>query len=32
MSIVHSMVAAHGGTIELASSARGTRFEIAVPR
>lgn len=32
MSIVHSMVALHGGTITLASSPRGTRFDVALPR
>ncbi len=32
MSIVHSLVALHGGTIELASSPQGTRFEIQIPR
>jgi len=32
MSIVHSMVSLHGGTIELESSTAGTRCEIALPR
>lgn len=32
MSIVHSLVALHGGTIELDSGPRGTRFDVAIPR
>jgi signal transduction histidine kinase len=32
MSIVHSLVALHGGTIELATGAQGTRFDITIPR
>jgi signal transduction histidine kinase len=32
MSIVHSLVALHGGSIELETSARGTRFCISLPR
>lgn len=32
MSIVHSLVTLHGGTIELASSPEGTCFEIQIPR
>jgi signal transduction histidine kinase len=32
MSIVHSLVSLHGGSIELDTSARGTRFEISLPR
>jgi signal transduction histidine kinase len=32
MSIVHSMVALHGGTIALESDHAGTRCEIALPR
>ncbi len=32
MSIVHSLVALHGGTIELTSSPRGTRFAVRLPR
>jgi two-component system, NtrC family, sensor histidine kinase HydH len=32
MSIVHSMVTLHGGTIDIDSSPRGTRFEVVMPR
>jgi signal transduction histidine kinase len=32
MSIVHSMVTLHGGTIDVASSPDGTRFEVKMPR
>jgi signal transduction histidine kinase len=32
MSIVHSMVMLHGGTIDVRSSPNGTRFEVAIPR
>lgn len=32
MSIVHSLVSLHGGTIDLDTSARGTRFDVAIPR
>jgi signal transduction histidine kinase len=32
MSIVHSLVALHGGAIDLATSPRGTRFKITIPR
>jgi signal transduction histidine kinase len=32
LAIVHSMVTLHGGTIEIASTANGTRFEVAMPR
>jgi signal transduction histidine kinase len=32
MSIVHSLVSLHGGSIELDTGARGTRFEISLPR
>jgi len=32
MAIVHSMVTLHGGTIDVASSPRGTRFEVVMPR
>jgi signal transduction histidine kinase len=32
MSIVHSLVALHGGTINLTTGPTGTRFEIAIPR
>jgi signal transduction histidine kinase len=32
MSIVHSLVAMHGGTIELATGPAGTRFDVAIPR
>lgn len=32
MSIVHSLVALHGGTIEVASSSRGTQFRVEIPR
>jgi signal transduction histidine kinase len=32
MSIVHSFVLMHGGTIELASTPTGTRFDVALPR
>ncbi len=32
MSIVHSLVALHGGVIDLASSPAGTRFEVQIPR
>jgi len=32
MSIVHSLVSLHGGAIALESSARGTSFELTIPR
>jgi signal transduction histidine kinase len=32
MSIVHSLVSLHNGTIDLDTSARGTRFEVTIPR
>jgi signal transduction histidine kinase len=32
MSIVHSLVALHGGVIEIDTSPRGTRFDITLPR
>ena len=32
MSIVHSLVSQHGGTIELDTSPRGTRFTVRIPR
>ncbi len=32
MSIVHSMVTLHGGTIAIESSSNGTRFDVAIPR
>ncbi|MBS1118203.1 MAG: Sensor protein of zinc sigma-54-dependent two-component system [Deltaproteobacteria bacterium] len=32
MSIVHSLVTMHGGTIGLTSSPSGTRFDVALPR
>jgi len=32
MSIVHSLVSLHGGTIALESSPRGTSFELTIPR
>ncbi len=32
MSIVHSLVAMHGGTIDLATGPNGTRFAVAIPR
>jgi two-component system sensor histidine kinase HydH len=32
MSIVHSLVAQHGGTIELETSPHGTRFTVRIPR
>lgn len=32
MSIVHSLVALHGGTIEIDTSPRGTRFDVRIPR
>jgi signal transduction histidine kinase len=32
MSIVHSLVALHAGTIHFDSSARGTRFDVTIPR
>ena len=32
MSIVHSLVALHGGTIDLDTGPRGTRFDIVMPR
>lgn len=31
MSIVHSLVVLHGGTIELDTSPRGTRFDVRIP-
>jgi two-component system sensor histidine kinase HydH len=32
MSIVHSLVALHGGTIDLDTGPGGTRFDVAIPR
>jgi signal transduction histidine kinase len=32
LSVVHGMVALHGGTIALDSSSRGTRFDVILPR
>lgn len=32
MSIVHSLVALHGGSIQLATGQQGTRFDVIVPR
>jgi signal transduction histidine kinase len=32
MSIVHSLVALHGGTIALATGPTGTRFDVELPR
>jgi len=32
MSIVHSLVAMHGGTIDLDTGPDGTRFDVAIPR
>ena len=32
MSIAHSLVGLHGGTIAVTSSPAGTTFEVAVPR
>lgn len=32
MSIVHSLVSLHGGTIELETGSRGTTFEVRIPR
>lgn len=32
MSIVHSLVALHDGTIDLKTGAQGTRFEVTIPR
>jgi signal transduction histidine kinase len=32
MSIVHSLVSLHGGTIDLATGPDGTRFDVAIPR
>ncbi len=32
MSIVHSLVSLHGGTIDLDTGPRGTQFEITIPR
>ena len=32
MAIVHSMVALHGGTIDIATGPTGTRFAVALPR
>lgn len=32
MSIVHSLVSLHGGTIDLDTCSRGTRFDITIPR
>lgn len=32
MSIVHSLVAMHGGTIDLATGPAGTRVDVAIPR
>jgi signal transduction histidine kinase len=32
MSIVHSLVSLHGGSIALESSAKGTRFDLTIPR
>jgi signal transduction histidine kinase len=31
MAIVHSLVAMHGGKIEIATSSRGTRFDVVIP-
>ncbi len=32
MSIVHSLVSLHGGTIDVDTSPKGTRFEVTIPR
>jgi signal transduction histidine kinase len=32
MSIVHSLVSLHGGSIELQTGSHGTRFDVAIPR
>jgi len=32
MSIVHSLVSLHGGTIDLETGSRGTAFEVRIPR
>ena len=32
MSIVHSLISLHGGTIEIDTGAHGTRFDITIPR
>ena len=32
MSIVHSLVAMHGGTIEIDTSSQGTTFDVYVPQ
>jgi signal transduction histidine kinase len=32
MSIVHSLVSLHGGSIDLATGPRGTKFEVSIPR
>ena len=32
MSIVHSLVSLHGGSIDLDTGPRGTRFEVTIPR
>jgi len=32
MSIVHSLVSLHGGSIDIDTSARGTRFDVHIPR
>ncbi|MEO7732679.1 MAG: ATP-binding protein [Kofleriaceae bacterium] len=32
LSVVHNMVTLHGGTIAITSSARGTRFDVTLPR
>jgi signal transduction histidine kinase len=32
MSIVHSLVALHGGTIDIDTGLQGTRFDVAIPR
>jgi signal transduction histidine kinase len=31
MSIVHSLVVLHGGTIDIDTSRRGTRFDVRIP-
>jgi signal transduction histidine kinase len=32
MSIVHSLVSLHGGSIEVATGPGGTTFDVAIPR
>jgi signal transduction histidine kinase len=32
MSIVHSLVSLHGGSIDLDTGPRGTRFDVTIPR